>query len=234
MQTKFLKALMYETQYKDYSPDFVMYGTLLEKNIPVIEFGSGTGRITLHLLEQGYRVWGIENDEDYKNFLLNKIQEKGLKSKFNHVKDLTEINDRCNIIYPFNVLFHLNKEEVEKELNKLQDYSWNKVIIETDNIQTIFDDSFQAKQHQYQNYLFREYPIKDHSRLIIHNEVIDKEQLQIVLNFDYPLYLHKADYLANLYRKVFPCIRLYGDFSLKFYNKQSSKLIAVCVKESYL
>ncbi|MDT9179375.1 MAG: class I SAM-dependent methyltransferase [Limnospira sp. PMC 1291.21] len=231
MQAKFLKSLMYEAQYKDYSPDFVMYDTLLEKNIPVVEFGSGTGRITLHLLEQGYRVFGIETDEDYQGFFLNKIQEKGSNDNFCYVTDITEVKERCNIIYPFNVLFHLNYQQVEAELNKLHKFRhyWNKLIIETDNIQYINSESFRSKFHQDQDYLFKEVPRPSQSKIIIYNEVIEKRSFNIILKFDYSLYLHKADDLHLIYNQIFPRAKFYGDFNLQFYRKNSPKLIAMCI-----
>ncbi len=232
MQAKFLKSLMYEAQYKDYSPDFVMYDTLLEKNIPVVEFGSGTGRITLHLLEQGYRVFGIETDEDYQGFFLNKIKEKGFIDNFCYVTDITEVVEICNIIYPFNVLFHLNYQEVEVELNKLYKFRhcWSKLIIETDNIQYINSQSFRSKFNQNQDYFFKEFPRQSKSKIIIYNEVIEKNSLNIVLKFEYSLYLHKADDLNRIYNQIFPSAKLYGDFNLQFYRKNSPKLIAVCIK----
>lgn len=234
MQAKFLKSLMYEAQYKDYSPDFIMYDTLLEKDIPVIEFGSGTGRITLHLLEQGYTVFGIETDEDYKVFLLKKIQDKGLNNNFNYVADVTDakgINERCNIIYPFNVLFHLNYKQVEAELNKLHQFRnyWNKLIIETDNIQYIDSQSFRSKYHQNPDYLFKEIPRPSQSKIIIYNEIIEKKSLKIILEFDYSLYLHKAANLNRIYTQIFPGAKFYGNFNLELYSKNSPKFIALCV-----
>ena len=234
MQDNFLKSLMYEAQYKEYSPDFVMYDTLLEKHLPVVEFGSGTGRITLHLLEQGYRVFGVEIDEDYQGFLFNKIKEKGLTKKFTYVKDTTQVREICNIIYPFNVFFHLNNQQVEAELNKLQKFGnyWNKLIIETDNIQYINSQSFTSKFHQNQYYLFKEFPRQSESKIIIYNEVLEKNSLNIVLNFEYYLYLHKADYLNRIYNQIFPNAKFYGDFNLKFYRKNSPKLITICTNQN--
>lgn len=222
---------MYEAQYKDYSPDFVMYDTLLEKNIPVVEFGSGTGRITLHLLKQGYRVFSIETDEDYQFFLLNKIKEKGLIDNFCYVTDITEVNERCNIIYPFNVLFHLNYQEVEVELNKLHKFRhyWRKLVIETDNIQYINSQSFHSKYHQNQDYFFKEFPRQSKSKIIIYNEVIEKNSLNIVLKFEYSLYIHKADDLNRIYNQRFSKVNLYGYFDFQLYRKHSPKLIAIFV-----
>jgi len=233
MQTVYLKALMYETQYKDYTPDLVMYETLLEKNIPVIEFGSGTGRISFHLLQQGYRVFGIEKDEDYKGFFLEKLQERGFKKQFNYVTDITEVDEICNIIYPFNVLFHLSQQEVQEEIMQFQSHRFNKLIIETDNVQSI-NNNFQIKKHCNQNYIFQEFPLKSDSKIIIHNKVVDIRELKTLLEFHYSLYLHKANYLISLYKEiyqkneVFPDLQfqLYGDFDFIPYTRFSKKLIA--------
>jgi 2-polyprenyl-3-methyl-5-hydroxy-6-metoxy-1,4-benzoquinol methylase len=234
MQAKFLTSLMYEAQYKDYSPDFMMYDTLLEKHLPVVEFGSGTGRITLHLLEQGYRVFGVEINEDYKEFLLNKVKKKGLINNFSYVENITQTSQKYNIIYPFNVLFHLSYQQIKTELSKLQKFrnNWNRLIIETDNIQYINNQNFRPKFHENQDYLFKEFPKKSTSKIIIYNEIIEKKSLSIVFQFEYSLYLHKANYLNRIYTQLFPNSKFYGDFNLKVYRKSSPKLITVCTNKN--
>lgn len=225
MQTENLKALMYETQYRDYSPDLLMYETLLEKEIPVIEFGSGTGRISEHLLKCGYKVFGIEKEKSYSDYFVQKIKGQSYERSFSLIDNTEAANEVCNIIFPFNVLFYLTEKQVIDELIKLKTLNWNKVIIETDNIHSVSDDNFQSKTHKHESHSFKEIALRTDSKILIRNEI--EYYSNPVLNFEYPLFLHNSKSLISLYDKFFPKRKLFGDFDLKEYNKASSKLIAI-------
>ena len=216
---------MYEAQYSDYSPDFSMYESLLDKNIPVIEFGSGTGRISLNLLKKGYTVFGIEKDKAYRDFFSQRLQQKTFKTKFNYIQDIKESQLLCNIIYPFNVLFCLNKTNLHKELNKLRNHPFNSVVFGIDNIHEIDKNNLTVKQHRYKELIFNEKPILEKSRIKIENEII-KDSI-VIKKFSYFLYLHKSNLLLNLFNQNFANIQFYGDFSLNKYIFNSEKMVAV-------
>lgn len=225
MQTENLKALMYETQYLDYSPDLLMYETLLEKEIPVIEFGSGTGRISEHLLKCSYKVYGIEKEKSYSDYFVQKIKGQSYERNFGLLDNIEEATELCNIIFPFNVLFYLTEKQVIDELTKLKTLNWNKVIIETDNIHSVSSDNFQSKTHKHESLSFKEISLHSESEILIRNEV--EHSSKPVFIFEYPLYLHKAKFLLSLFDKLFADKKLYGDFDLSQYNEASSKLIAI-------
>jgi hypothetical protein len=220
-----LKALMYETQYKNYSPDFKMYESLLDRCIPVVEFGSGTGRISCHLLQKGYTVFGIEKDKDYKDYFIRKIENKNFAKRFKYINDVKDVNLPCNVIYPFNVIFYLNKRDLIKELSKLQGPFLNSVVIETDNIYKVNTDNLFIKEHTFDNFLFKEQPFQEKSKIRIHSEIF-KNQRKII-EFNSNLYLHKAPLLLGLYGKYFNEVNFYGDFNMNKYSKYSTKLIAL-------
>lgn len=220
-----LKALMYERQYKNYSPDLLMYESLLDKNLPVIEFGSGTGRISYHLLQKGYTVFGIEMDKAYKNYFIRKLRKKPVSGEFHYIEDVREAKIPCNIIYPFNVIFYLSKKSLLNELNKLRTLSFNSVILETDNIHMISSQNLSTKEYKFREYIFKETGVLEKSKVVIQNEVIKNQKA--ILKFYYPLYLHKAGILIKLYRKYFENIKLYGDFKGDKYNYESEKLIVI-------
>ncbi len=222
------KALMYEVQYKDYSPDFVFYENSLDKEIPVVEFGSGTGRITSQLLKSGFTVFGIEKEISYKKYFIETIKDKPYSEKFNYLNDVSEIDFHSNIIFPFNVLFYLTENEIVNVLNKIKQTTFNKIIFETDNIQTVKEENFLTKEHWQDQLLFIEETIRDNSRIIIKNEVFQDNES--ILKFQYPLYIHKSDFLLNSYRSIFTDIKLFGDFDFSSYNLTSKKLIAVIDK----
>ena len=219
---------MYEVQYKDYSPDFVFYKNALDKEIPVVEFGSGTGRITSQLLKSGFTVFGIEKEISYKKYFIENIKDKAYSEKFNYLNDVNEIDFNCNIIFPFNVLFYLTENEVANVLNKTKQTTFNKIIFETDNIQTVKEENFLTKEHWQDQLLFKEETIPDNSRIIVKNEVLQDNES--ILKFQYPLYIHKADILLNLYRSIFKDLKLYGDFDFCSYDLNSKKLIAIIDK----
>lgn len=216
---------MYESQYADYFPDFDMYESLLDKNFPVIEFGSGTGRITLNLLNKGYTVFGIEKNKTYRDFFIQKIQHETFKKRFNYIQDITELQVSCNIIYPFNVLFYLNKTDLIKELNKLRNHPFNSVVFETDNIHKVDKNNLSIKKHINKDFVFNEKPIWGKSRIKIENEVT--KDSRVIKRFSYFLYLHESEMLLNLFSQTFTKIQLYGDFLMNKYNSNSEKLIAV-------
>lgn len=223
-----LRALMYEVQYKDYSSDLKMYASLLEKHITVIEFGSGTGRITEYLLNNGYRVYGIEKEESYREHFSNKIAGSETRNNFSYISATTDIPGPCNIIFPFNVLFYLNETELINELDKLKNHAWNKVIFETDNIDMINKDNLKSKAHYHAGYDFKEHIFRSRSKLLVKNEVIYEQN--VVSQFEYPLHLHKASYLLSLFESLSTEPELLGDFEMNPYNIHSPKLIAVLLK----
>lgn len=220
-----LKAQMYETQYKNYNADLVMYESLLDKNFPVVEFGSGTGRITLYLLKKGFTVYGIEKDEEYKNYFLEKLKSEKIFDKFSFINDTSEIDFYCNIIFPFNVLFYLNEDELENEFRKICKVPFKKIIFETDNIIELRRDNFLTKHHQFNDKNFNEVVEFFDNVVLIKNEV--KQGKRVILKFNYELFLHHASTLLKLYKTYFGQYVFYGDFLLSKYMTSSTKLIAV-------
>ena len=219
---------MYEAQYKNYNADFVMYELLLDKKFPVVEFGSGTGRITLHLLSRGFTVYGIEKEEEYRDYLMENVKLESSLGKFKFIKSISEIDFPCYVIFPFNVLFFLNDIELERELQKVSEIPFKKIIFETDNIFNLSEDNFLTKQNRCDDKIFNETVEYRGETVFIKNEITQGDN--VVLKFSYTLFLHHARKLLKLFKTYFKQFICYGDFYLSNYTRHSTKLIVVVEK----
>jgi SAM-dependent methyltransferase len=74
-------AKLYHAQHQEYQEDIPFWLALAaEQGGPIIEMGCGTGRITKQLLEQGYKVTGVDSDPEMLDFIrLNTEEDENLK-----------------------------------------------------------------------------------------------------------------------------------------------------------
>ena len=80
----------YNVKNANYTDDLYFYSTMLNKNFPVLELGSGTGRMALHLIANQFECYGIEINKFYKYFLEQKLKEikynKSFHTNFDEIK----------------------------------------------------------------------------------------------------------------------------------------------------
>ena len=66
-------ARFYDAENGDKTDDLIMYSRLAAAGVDgIVDVGCGTGRVLIHLAQQGYRVHGIENDAR----MLDRIEQK--------------------------------------------------------------------------------------------------------------------------------------------------------------
>jgi SAM-dependent methyltransferase len=82
----------------------------------VLEIGCGTGRIGKHLINEKYV--GLETNQDYANFFIEKIDEK-YKNNINNIDFLDFKSDQLFdvILFPWSVFWDFTSEE-QKEIIK--------------------------------------------------------------------------------------------------------------------
>jgi SAM-dependent methyltransferase len=112
----------YDAEHHDKTEDFPFYDDLAaDYNDPILVVGSGTGRIMLHLAEQGYSVHGIEGERA----MIERAQKKlalqpDLRDKVTfHFGDALaiglELQAKFSII-PYNTLMHFHTQQEQLAL----------------------------------------------------------------------------------------------------------------------
>ncbi|MBD3210782.1 methyltransferase domain-containing protein [Candidatus Micrarchaeota archaeon] len=89
----------------------------------VLEVGCGTGRILLHLLEEGIDAQGLDSSPEMLAVLKEKAEKKGLEPRVSCADMLDfSLDDRFQlIILPYRTFLHLkNKSDMEKALLNLK------------------------------------------------------------------------------------------------------------------
>ncbi len=92
---------------------------------PVLELGCGTGRITLPVAEESYRIIGMDISKELLKRAKEKAEEKNLQVKWiqGDMRNFS-IDREFNLIYvPFNSIHHiLSLEDMEKVLKNVKNH----------------------------------------------------------------------------------------------------------------
>lgn len=222
-------AIWYNTKNKNYTDDLDFYSSMLDKNFPVLELGSGTGRLSLHLIANQFECYGIEQNESYKNFLDQKLKQLKYKHSFHTNFDKIEKENLRNfqIILPFNFLFYIPPKELNSFFEKLYSINPKSVIFDTDNI---------LSKVSVNNFQTRKFTINDEvsgfeNVILLRNEIVVEECIitngKTDLLNHFKLYIHQADFVYNTFAEQFNLHTLYGNFNKEYYNQYSRKMIGV-------
>lgn len=106
----YLNGEMYDQVYGNQTADLSFWTAQAERyGGPILELASGTGRVTLHLAENGYQVTGLDNAAPMLAEARAKTAKAGLNIRFHQADmrdfDLDELFSL--IILPANTLCHL-------------------------------------------------------------------------------------------------------------------------------
>jgi SAM-dependent methyltransferase len=120
-------ARYYDSEHTDKTEDLALYSELAEEfGAPILIVGSGTGRIALHLAQDGYMVHGIEIEPA----MLDRARHK--RDALPHLHDRVTFHqgDALKIpldgrfklaIIPYNTLMHFHDQEAQRTLlNRLR------------------------------------------------------------------------------------------------------------------
>jgi SAM-dependent methyltransferase len=101
----------YDHQNKDFTQDIPFYLRQIEKyGDPVLELACGTGRITIPIAEEGFRVTGLDVSEPMLSHAKRKAIEKGLDIEWVKADCRNfKLNKKFSLIFfPFNSIAHLH------------------------------------------------------------------------------------------------------------------------------
>jgi SAM-dependent methyltransferase len=117
-------ARYYDSEHADKTQDMAFYSELAEEfGDPILIVGSGTGRIALHLAQEGYMVHGIEIEPAmlerarHKRDALPHLHERITFHQGDALKILLDERFKLAII-PYNTLMHFHDQEVQRALLK--------------------------------------------------------------------------------------------------------------------
>lgn len=115
-------ARYYDSEHHDKDEDVPLYNALAEAfGDPVLVIGSGTGRLMVHLAEQGHTVHGIEIEKAMLDRAYQKRDSQPrLKDKliFHHEDALQFVSDTRFqlVIIPYNTFMHFQTQEEQQTL----------------------------------------------------------------------------------------------------------------------
>ncbi|HML22913.1 MAG TPA: class I SAM-dependent methyltransferase [Aggregatilinea sp.] len=107
----------YEAENADFVEDLILYSTLAEETgDPILDLGCGTGRVMLHLAQDGYRTVGLDNSQAMLDWGRRKLKAKPAlapRARFVHGDALNPaLDERFKlIIIPYNTLMHFSEQD---------------------------------------------------------------------------------------------------------------------------
>ncbi len=122
-----LVAELYDGWFVDNpTKDSEAYRTFFfKKTGPILEIGSGTGRLLLHYLRQGFDIEGIDDSDAMLAICKRKAAKNKLKPVIHHqrMQDLSLDNRFATIIIPFATFMVLHRiEDVHEALKRFYDH----------------------------------------------------------------------------------------------------------------
>lgn len=115
-------ARYYDAEHTDKTDDLALYSQLAEEHgAPILDIGSGTGRVMFHLAQEGYKVHGI--DSEYEMLERAKIKLDAFtyvrdKLVFHHGDVLKmDLDERFKLVLlSYNSLMHFHTQEEQLAL----------------------------------------------------------------------------------------------------------------------
>ena len=228
MVNKFEIAEWYNAKNIDYTNDLDFYKTSLNPNYPVVEFGSGTGRLSLYLIKNGFECYGIESKKEYRDYLTARLLELDYHYHF-HISLKSIKIKNAQLILPFNFLFYLDNAEMKSLFSKISEMNFRQILFDVDNITTdISSENLKAI-----NFLCKGKLAYENLLLIGDNRVKVKEFItkKRCVN-EFTLHLHKSKNILNEVKSCLQIEDLFGDFNKQEYEKKSQKLISIMKKRT--
>ncbi len=78
--------LLYDLLYQGVVEDIVMYLKIAQPYKEILEYGAGTGRVTIPLLEAGHSVWAVDLEMKMLNRLNQKVKNKKIRQNLKLIR----------------------------------------------------------------------------------------------------------------------------------------------------
>lgn len=219
-------------------------------NGKVLELTSGTGRVSLPLLNSGIDLTCVDYSEKMLEILKEKVRQKKLECPI-HKMDITELslNEKYNlIIIPFNSLSELlETEKHQKTIKGIYEHLVDNGLF----ICTMHNPELRLKTIDGVVRLMGQYQIDNERKLIIKyvSEYDESQQIVRGLQFyevydktctliwkrylDINFYLfQKTEFKLLIERNGFKIIDLYGDYSYSSFDEETSPYIIWKMKKN--
>jgi len=221
MDSQFEIAEWYNAKNANYKEDLEFYKTSLSHNYPVVEFGSGTGRLSLYLIKNGFECYGIESKKEYADYLEERLFDLNYNYRF-HISIKSIERKNAQLILPCNFLFYLDEAKMKRLFSEISKMNFHQILFDVDNITT----DISSKNLKAINFLFKGEVAYEKPLLIGENRVQVKEFItkERCVN-EFILHLHKSKNILNEVKSCLQIENLFGDFGKQEYKKESKKLI---------
>lgn len=122
METILKKPSLYNLLYKDVTEDINLYKVLLKNYKEIVEYGAGTGRITIPIAQEGKKVIAIDNESNMLDDLKFKVKEMGLEKNIIPIKAdmityVCDKKEKC-VIMPLTVFNYILDDKEQEECLK--------------------------------------------------------------------------------------------------------------------
>lgn len=241
---KYADPKKYDELYNEYLQDLAYILECAKKvKEPIIELACGTGRLTIPMAKQGFKMYGVDIHNGMLNLAKQKAAEENLEIQFLQ-QDCTKLNlpTKSPLIFMTGNSFqHFLTNESQDDLFqsvKAHLLSEGDFIFDTRNPILSELAEIEKTEEQYinnfnQTVIEKHYEEYDHQTQILHctttSEVIENGSLfhrnkdSISLRYTFPLELKRL-----LYSQGFELIALYGSWRKEKFDKDSISMIVHC------
>lgn len=253
METIVKRPDLYDLLYKGFDEDVPMYIEMTKEMPYVIEYGAGTGRITIPLAEAGKDVIAVDNE----NKMLGKLKEKldklssEVRERITFVQDdmVTYIHkDAPCIMIPFSTFnYLLSKEEQERCISSISTSlkPGGQLIMELITMETfpevlktnetIFIKKIEMDESNYCEY-WRNTTYNEQTKIMIQNRIFkffnENNTLINEINIYWENRFIRIDEITNMLNKYgIEITNLYGDCSFGGYTDESEFVVIEALKK---
>jgi SAM-dependent methyltransferase len=242
MENLVKKPNLYDLLYQDVTEDISMYLKLLDGNQNILEFGAGTGRVTIPLAEADHNIDAVDIEENMLDTLSKRIsKDSTLSSRINPI-----LGNMCGyvsgklydaIIIPLTSFNYLLTEEeqiscLKSVFNNLKEGGFAIIELISNNTydDVMLDDKFRfvkkisLSENQYYEY-YRDTYLDMENRKITQKrlfKLFESDQLVAEENYIWEnRFVTVDDFIRLAIIAGLEVEEVYGDCNLEKYNKNS-------------
>ncbi|MBY0122760.1 class I SAM-dependent methyltransferase [Bacillus sp. S/N-304-OC-R1] len=243
---KYADPEMYDHLHKDYTKDFnviVEWAQQYGQQQPIIELACGTGRVTIPMAKQGFKMIGVDIHEGMLSLAKEKAENEDLPIEF-HLRDCTTLSlpTKSSFIYMTGNSFQhfLTNEQQDALFQAVRHHLNNRGLFIFDTRNPLLHELAVVDKYE-QKYIDKkgdrviEYHSEEYDSLtqMQHcmtkrhiyrkEELIAIEQDGISLRFTFPLEMKRL-----LHSYGFKILQVYGDWDKNELTAQSVQMIYIC------